>query len=217
MNKRLALVGAVLLALLLAVQGYQLYAQDDLDYLVYAPIMAKGFMPPTATPTATQLPPTATATATSTSTPTPTATRQPQWLFFLTGFDDIRMKGLPTGSTRRTSMTDYWDDTVYPNGVFIVLFMDVVNCDMQSAHVSRIDTFWMRDGNGPSFDMAPLEAQWAAEYEYSRIGVYETLQPQFTYKMVFVFDVPPAGSYDLWYIPWGSSASERLEFLPGLE
>lgn len=183
---------------------WTVWAQDDIlpasptptpvGY-VYMPIIAKEWAIP----------------FTPTPTPLPTATPDP-WTYFLTGYQDTKMKGIVTGSVRRTSMTDYWGTVVYPRGVFIVLFMDVINCDMESAYVSGINTFWMRDGLGPFFDMAGLSVQWAAEDEYDRIGVYEDLQPQFTYEMVFAFDVPPEGSYVFWYIPWGSEqavAGER--------
>jgi len=108
-------------------------------------------------------------------------------------------------------MTDYWGNVVYPKGVFIVLFMNVVNHELTSGYVSGIGTFWMRDGGGPFFDMADLEMQWAAEDEYGRMGVYEDLQPQFVYEMVFAFDVPPQGTYNLWYRPWGSSGAVHIE------
>lgn len=167
----------------------------DEEWLVYLPVVHKGItdLAPTATPV-----------------PSPTPTPDP-WISFLTGYDDNRMKGLVTGSARRTSLTDYRGDIVYPMGVYIVLFMDVVNWEMESAYVTRINTFWMRDGTGPFYDMAPLDAQWAAEYEYDRVGVYEDLQPSFTYQMVFVFDVPIGGSYTLWYRSWSMGEVHSLK------
>ncbi len=163
---------------------------------------------PTITPTPTN---TLTPTSTPTVTPTPTFTPTPQWLLFLTGFDDRKMTGLPTGSVRRSSLTDYWGNVVFPKGVFIVLFMDVVNCELTSGYVLGFDTFWMRDGSGPFYDMADLDAHFAAEHEYNRMGPYEDLQPQFVYEMVFVFDVPPQPLYSLWYRGWGSANAQRYD------
>lgn len=205
----LVVVVIALLLLVLATQGGcevgppSVHAEEDPEYLAFIPLAVKEDDPKggaTATPTPTVVSPT----------PTPTATPESQWFLFLTGWDDVRMKGLPTDWIRRTSMADLWGDVVYPEGVFIVLLMDVQNCGIKSAFVSRYDTFWMRSGDGPFFDMAPLETQWAAEYEYGRIGVYETLQPQFIYQMVFVFDVPPENVYDLWYRPWTGPHAKQV-------
>ena len=216
MTKRLALVGMVLLVLLVAARGYHLYAEDDLEYLVYFPLVAKPKS--TATPTPTWAPPTSTPTATATSTPTPTATPAPQWMYFLTGYDDRKMRARDVGGgERRGSLIDYWGEIHYPKGVFVIVLLDVVNCEPMSGYVSGVGTLWLSHDGNTFFDMAELEVQWAAQDEYNRIGVYDTLQPQFIYKMVFAFDVPPEVLYGLWYRGWGSSTSGRVESLTDIE
>lgn len=201
--KRKVFIVLLVLVQVLAIAWAVVSSLADEEWLVYIPVAHKGI---------TDLAPTTTPVPSPTSTPTPTPTPDP-WMSFLTGYEDNRMKGLVTGNVRRTSLTNYWGDTLYPMGIYIVLFMDVVNWEMESAYVSGISTFWMRDGTGPFYDMAPLDAQFAAEHEYDRVGVYEDLQPRFTYQMVFVFDVPIEGLYGIWYRPWGMDEAQSLGHL----
>ncbi len=197
-----------IIAALIALVGCSIASADEsatfLSPVAYLPVVQGG---PTAVPTLvpppTPIPPTPTW--------VPTVDPWAGWIEFLTGYQETRMKGRGTGSVRRTSLTDYWGDTHYPLGVYIVFFMDVVNFDVGSAYVSGYGTFWMRDGTGPHYDMADLDPQMAAEYEYDRMGTYEDLQPRFLYNMVFVFDVPASGSYSLWYVPWGSGSAVLVQ------
>lgn len=171
-------------------------------WLAYLPIVGKQpTLTPTPTPTLT-LTPTPTSTPIPTSTPTPT----PDWFYFLNYPYDIKMKGVWTEAARRSSLVDSWGDIYYPQGEFYIVLMTVINCDLESAYVSRY-TFQVGEGeNHPRFDMASLDAQWAAQYEYDRLGVYDDLQPIFAYDLVFVFDVPVGGDYGLWYQPWSSTS-----------
>jgi len=205
LRNTLKLTSALFVVLLLTL-AIVVYSQDPvLDKVTFLPVVYQS-LPDTPTPTVTSTP-------TKMPTKTPMVTSTPvsyQWFSFMTGYDDRKMKGLPTGRIRRSSLTNHWGDVIYPQGVFIVLFMDVVNYELTSGYVSRIDTFWMRDGYGPFFDMADLDVQLAAEDEYNRIGVYVDLQPQLVYEMVFVFDVSPQGSYSLWCRLWESVSTIKV-------
>jgi hypothetical protein len=48
--------------------------------------------------------------------------------------------------------------------------------------------------------MADLGAQWAAEEQFSKTGVYHDIQPSFTENQVYVFDISPA-SNGLYLVP----------------
>lgn len=83
---------------------------------------------------------------------------------------------------------------VAASGRYIVVLLDVTNAGTESTYVSTFNSFRLRDGVGRLFDMADGYAQSAAQSQYGRKGTYATIQPGFTERMVFVFDVVPGSS-----------------------
>ena len=108
-----------------------------------------------------------------------------------------------TGSERRDALYPY-GPPVTPEGVFIVALMDITNSGLESDDVGYTCSFRVEDSIGRRFDMAELELQSAAQDEYGRDGVYDTIQPGFTSPMVFVFDVLPesTGLFLVSDCPW---------------
>ena len=153
----------------------------DEEFLVYLPVIAKPFPP------------------------------SPAWVEFETSFDNHRMRGLIVDEAFTDSLTGYWGDVYSPQGVYYILIMDVINCEPRDGYVSMIDTFWMRDTAGTLHPMSDLDEQGAAGWEFKRKIVYDNLQPLNVYGMVFVFDVPVRGSYDLVHRPWEHSIILSME------
>jgi hypothetical protein len=171
--KKYALICVLLLATL------SLGVRAAIAYQTYLPIVYNA-PPPTQTPTA--LPPTPTPTLT----PTPTVTPIPILPIGTTvDFDNFR------GTITEAYRVDHFEGDsgpIYPIQVFVVAIVDVENLSFASDSVSRYD-LRVRDSIGRLFDMAELEAQWAAEDQYGRTGVYEDIQPNFIENQVYAFDV----------------------------
>ena len=88
---------------------------------------------------------------------------------------------------------------VTAKGVFLVVFATVQNLGLESDYISRYD-FVVQDSSTRQFDMAELSAQWAAEDQFGRTGVYRDIQPSFTEDQVYVFDILPESS-GLYFVP----------------
>ena len=164
--------------------------------------------PPTWTPAAPR--PTSTpAPVESTSTRKPTSQHPPQLvvgttLRFLEFWHDVPMEGVVTHFERRESLyCTRWDRTVYPQGVWFVVLMDVTNHGQVSGCVGN-QSLKVKDSDGREFDMAELDAMWAAETEYGRGNALEDIQPGFTAELSFVFDVLPTseGLHLISVDPW---------------
>ncbi|MBI2863788.1 MAG: hypothetical protein HYX94_04420 [Chloroflexi bacterium] len=153
---------------------------------LYLPIVLKA--EPTATPTAV---PTATPTATSTPTPATNLLPVGQTVNFKGWRRGIRLQGTVNSSERTSVLTDSWGTVWRANGIFLVGLMNLYNSGLESDDASLYSSFRVVDSVGRHFDLALLEIQLAAQYRYSRIGVYDTIQPGFTLPAVFVFDVLP--------------------------
>jgi hypothetical protein len=167
--KKYALVCVLLLATL------SLGVSAALAYHTYLPIVYNA-SPPTATPTTS--PPTAT--------PTPTITPNPILPIGATVDFDI-FRGTITGADRVDHLEGD-SGTIYPIRVFVIAIVDVENLGFKSDSVSRYD-LKLRDSIGRLFDMASLDAQWAAEDQYNKTGVYTDIQPNFIENQVYAFDV----------------------------
>jgi hypothetical protein len=89
--------------------------------------------------------------------------------------------------------------TINAKGIFLVTLVTVKNTGTVSEYISRYD-FIIQDNLTRQFDMASLEAQWAAEDQYERTGVYKTIQPSFSETQVYVFDISPS-SVGLLFVP----------------
>jgi hypothetical protein len=123
---------------------------------------------------------------------------------FKSAFEEVPLEGVVTFSEYRSVLYPDYGDPVYPGGIFVVALMDVTNYGLVSGEVSRYSSFRVQDSVGRQFDMADLEVLWAAEDEYDRESVYESIQPGFTEPLVFVFDVLPAseGLHLISLSPW---------------
>lgn len=99
--------------------------------------------------------------------------------------------------TTHTLNGDY--SIVTAKGVFLVVFATVQNLGLESDYISRYD-FVAQDSSTRQFDMADLNAQWAAEDQFGRTGVYHRIQPSFTEDQVYVFDILPESS-GLYFVP----------------
>ncbi len=108
---------------------------------------------------------------------------------FRGAWGDVPLEGRVFFSERRDELVDQTSGPVYPYGVFVVAVMDVTNTGLQSDEVGRYGSFRVRDSAGRQFDIAELEVLWAAQDEYGYDGVYEAIQPGFTRRLVFAFDV----------------------------
>ena len=93
--------------------------------------------------------------------------------------------------TTNTLTGDY--NTYNSKGIFLIIFATVKNINLESDYISRYD-FVIQDSTTRQYDMAELEVQWAAEDQYGRTGVYETIQPSFSEDQVYVFDISPSAS-----------------------
>jgi hypothetical protein len=109
------------------------------------------------------------------------------------------MQARVTASEYRRVLNGENNDPVYPAGIFVVVLVDVTNNGTRSDYVGG-RSLRVQDSAGRQFDMAELEAQWAAQDEFNREGVYDDIQPGFTRPLVFAFDVLET-STDLHLIP----------------
>ena len=98
--------------------------------------------------------------------------------------------------------------TYIAKGMFLVIFATMKNISLEFDNVSRYD-FVIQDLVTRQYDMAPLEVQWAAEDQYNRTGVYETIQPSFTEDQVYVFDILSTAS-GLFFVPTDPGTSVDL-------
>lgn len=165
--------------------------------------------PPPAAPTSA---PTSMATRTPIPTPTrlsgPTPTPTPRGVPLEVGqrlrletYETVRLDALVVGVETRSSIggpAPYQGaptpTPVTAGGTFVVALLDVTNAGTQSASVAS-DAFRLRDSAGRLFDMAGYTVQSAAGREYGRKTViFDSIQPGFTERMVFVFDVLPTSS-----------------------
>ena len=123
---------------------------------------------------------------------------------FRGAWEDVPLAGKVVFSEYRNVLVDDYSGPVYPGGVFVVVIMDVESHGLTSDEVGRYGSFKAKDSVGRQFDIAELEVLWAAEDEYGYDSVYEAIQPGFTKRLIFVFDVLPA-SEDLHLVslsPW---------------
>jgi len=97
------------------------------------------------------------------------------------------------------TLTDDYYGVITAKGKFLVIFASVQNLGLEARYISRYD-FVIQDSLTRQFDMASLEAQWAAEDQYGRTGVYKDIQPSFTIAQVYVFDILPSAS-GLYFLP----------------
>lgn len=125
--------------------------------------------------------------------PTTTVSTEPlpvgQVLRFRGLFRGIPMEARIIRSESCDSLMDPFEGVVRPVGVFVVAFLDVYNAGYESDKVGESDSFRVRDSVGRAFDLAPLMAQHGAREKYRLPTVFDTIQPGFTVRMVFVFDV----------------------------
>lgn len=108
---------------------------------------------------------------------------------FRGAWGDVPLEGKVYFSEYRDVLVDDTSGPVYPYGIFVVAVIDVTNTGLQSDEVGRYGSFGVRDSAGRQFDIAELEVLWAAEDEYGYDSVYEAIQPGFTRRLVFAFDV----------------------------
>ncbi len=123
---------------------------------------------------------------------------------FLGVWEDVPLEGKVVSSEYRTVLVEDYSGPVYPYGIFVVAVMDIANVGLVGDQVGLYDSFRVKDSVGRQFDIAELEVLWAAEDEYNLESVYETIQPGFTRRLVFVFDVLPAseGLHLISLSPW---------------
>jgi len=157
----------------------------------YGSVAANGTLTPTAwvyLPYVSRMepPPTPTPTLTPTSTPTPTPSATPVLPVGASIYFDV-WKVTITGA-ERVDHLEGDSGSVYPSQIFVIALTSVENLGYVSDNVSRYD-LKVRDSIGRQFDMADLEAQWAAEDQYDRTGVYYDIQPGFVEDQVYAFDV----------------------------
>jgi len=91
------------------------------------------------------------------------------------------------------------DSVITAKGEFLVVFASVQNLGLEARYISSYD-FVIQDSLTRQFDMASLEAQFAAEDQYGRTGVYKDIQPSFIIDQVYVFDILPSAS-GLYFLP----------------
>ena len=101
---------------------------------------------------------------------------------------DMPFEGIVINSETRTVLYDH-DTPYYPQGIFVVVLMDVTNYGLRSDEVGQHNSFKAQDSAGRVFDLASLNVHQAAETTYQRESLYYPIQPGFTVPMVFVFDV----------------------------
>jgi hypothetical protein len=156
-----------------------------LDNSVFLPFLLKQEPPPpTSTPEPTEEP-----TPVPTEEPTPIPTEEPTPGLLPVGhvvrFDVFE------GTIVDAMKADQLEGargTVLPAQVFVDVIVDVKNLGFVSSYVSRYDLD-LADSLGRRFDMASLEAQWAAEDQFGYSGVYTDIQPSFVERQVYVFDI----------------------------
>jgi hypothetical protein len=104
----------------------------------------------------------------------------------------INFSGIVESSEFRQSLTPDFGSAVSAQGKFLVVVMNITNNGLQGDSVDRYMSFVAKDTANRQFDLADIFAQMAAKDQYNLGGVYTTIQPGFTARMVFVFDVLPA-------------------------
>ena len=87
-------------------------------------------------------------------------------------FDDWQytVTGITTTSTLNGNYS-----TATARGVFLVVLATVQNLGLESDYISGFD-FVAQDSSTRQYDMAGLNAQWAAEDQFGRTGVYHDIQ-----------------------------------------
>jgi hypothetical protein len=75
-------------------------------------------------------------------------------------------------------------------GKFVVVFMTVSNPGNAPSEVGS-SSFQLKDNRGRVFNMADLNAQFAARDHYQAEIIYKEIQPGLSEPSVFVFDVAP--------------------------
>jgi outer membrane protein assembly factor BamB len=144
----------------------------------------------------------------ATVTPTPSPTPRPPALVgqVLSGLGTSHrsLRGVVTGHQQTDALAGS-TETLRAHGVFLVVFMDVMNPGLRSDYVgdSYSSDLWVEDAARHRFDLAPLPYQIAAREAHGRLGVNDPVQPGFTVPMVFVFDVLP-DSTDLRIGQWST-------------
>jgi len=169
---------------LISVAAYPVYGNIADAFQVYLPVVVR----PESTPT-----PTSTPEPTPTDTPTPIPDPIPDGssIHFMGWENNVPFSGVVVNSEFQQSLTPNYGSPVMPLGKFLVVVMDVTNNGLESDSAGRYSAFAVKDSEERQFDMAELTVQWAAEDQYDLEGVYTDIQPGFTIRHVFVFDVLP--------------------------
>lgn len=188
-KQKIFLVISVVIGLALVIQ----IVHAELYSSTYLPIVMGGYVAPTVEPTAEP------------TTPAPTDPIPVGETIHFKGWEhSTPLSGTVVASEFKTSLQPNYGNPVVPAGVFVVVTMDVTNTGLESDAVGIYSAFRVQDDAGRKFDMAGMSAQTAAQNQYKLPGAYGTLQPGFTLRMVFVFDVLPAsaGMHLLSGSPW---------------
>jgi hypothetical protein len=143
--------------------------------------------------------PVATETPSATQTPSATPTATPTGGYTLTFASAYWEAETFTGTVSEITMmesipaTDFYPSTAPPpGGEFAVVLMTVTNTGSEPADVGTL-SFRLRDSQERVFTMdfpEWLSAQSAAEMYFVRAGAYDTVMPDITLEMVFVFLTP---------------------------
>lgn len=157
----------------------------------YPPVIDPYAPPPTATPIPTPTPVVEPVRLPIIINPSPYSSIINQVIHFRGAFADVPFEGVVTAVTKATVLAPDYGDPIYPQGVFLVVFMDVTNHGLESDDVGYYSSFRIADSTNRKFDLAILDAQIAAEDQFGFSSVYTTIQPGFTTASVFVFDVLP--------------------------
>lgn len=168
--------------ILVSAAAYPVYGNMAADFSLYLPVVVRAGSTPTPTPTIM---------------PTPTeAPADPiqvgSSIHFQGWATDVSFSGVVVDSEFQQVLTPDYGSPVTPQGKFLVVVMDITNNGLQSDSVGIYSSFYAKDSDERQFDLAELTVQWAAEDQYDLDGVYTDIQPGFTARMVFAFDVIPS-------------------------
>ncbi len=196
--------GCILILLLITLFVLPVQARIP-HFPIFFPVLVKPMPLPTFTntPLPTQTftatltpPPTATATVTPFPTQPPSATPfvgpiLPGTLLHFKGAKGVPLSGTTVKSEFLSSITPHTGAPLSAQGIFLVVIMDVKNSGLTSDSVSLVNSFKVQDDANRAFDLAETKVQTAAKDQYNLRGATDSIQPGFTTRMVFVFDVLP--------------------------
>ena len=167
---------------MVSVAAYPVYGNIADAFQVYLPVVVRAGSTPI--PTSTPEP-----TPTDTPAPVPDPIPEGSGIHFMGWENNVPMSGVVVNSEFQQSLIPNNGSPVMPLGKFLVVVMDVTNNGLESDSAGRYSAFAVKDSEDHQFDMAELTIQWAAEDQYDLDGVYTDIQPGFTVRLVFVFDV----------------------------